>query len=69
MNALVLFYTAKLSNFVAALDQKIETAAFWAHFASGFLGERSSLPSISSSFSSIITWRLLFSYPIPNPYF
>jgi hypothetical protein len=47
------------SNFVAVLDEETETLACWDSFYSGFLGERSNVPPISLSFSSVNT-RCLF---------
>jgi hypothetical protein len=36
-------------------------SAYWANFANDFLGERSKLAPISSSFSSLNKWRFLYS--------
>jgi hypothetical protein len=48
----VILYRKSLSNVVAVLAEETKTSTCWANFASDFLGKRSNLAPISTSFFS-----------------
>jgi hypothetical protein len=65
-----LYRYKNFSDFVSVVADDTEMPAYWANFANDFLGERSKLAPISSSFSSLNRpkWRFfIFSTSIPNP--